>query len=550
LLLVRWLLYALAMEWSAEVSRMRAAVFVGLGFLLGCSQLTDTDDKLGGASGAVTFHRDVRPLLEQHCAGCHAAGGIGPFALGFDASEWADGPPSWTALAVSAVKERRMPPWMPDPSCHDMVRSRRLSDDDVAVFEGWAESKYALGAEKDYVAPEVEELALGTPTLEVAPTESYTPNTERPDDYRCFLLPQTFAEESYLTATNVTPGVVHEVHHVILYTIEAGQVAEAEALDAAEQGIGYTCFGGPGLGGAQNIGGWVPGMVPSVAPAESARVIAAGARIVMQVHYNTSHKDQQGVHADRTTAQLWLMSAGQKPKYRINTFPLANLDIRIEAGDASSVQKRTFSSPVKGTLVGVLPHMHTRGTSIEVKHTRGDVDTCLVRVPEWDFHWQQGYRYTEESYVEIERGDQLELTCVYDNSDNDQVVTWGEGTDDEMCLNYLEVRTLLEGNTLAEQCPEYPGCLDGCADGDVVCVIGCTQASSGCQSCTGGALGRCAIGRCQDEGLAIQACLGMCAGDAACARMNCALQSLAFFGCMEPHLRDGSCDDALATCGS
>jgi hypothetical protein len=343
---------------------------------------------------------------------------------------------------------------------------------------------------------------------------------------------------------------VHEVHHVILYAIEASQVAEAEALDAAEEGLGYTCFGGPGVGGAQNVGGWVPGTVPNVAPAESARVIQKGARIVMQVHYNTSHAGEQGLHPDQTRALLWFMEAGKKPKYRINTFPLANLDIEIKAGDANSVQKRTFSSPVKGTLTGVLPHMHTRGTSIEVMHTKDDVETCLTRVPKWDFHWQQGYRYSEDTYLELERGDKLELTCVYDNSDNSEDVRWGEGTNDEMCLNYLEIRTPFDGNTLADQCPQFPQCLDGCEDGDVVCVIGCTTATPGCQQCVGGSLGRCAIGRCQDEGLAIQACLGMCAGDSDCARMNCAAQSLAFFGCMEPHLRDGSCDGALESCGS
>jgi hypothetical protein len=492
----------------------------------------------------------VRPLLEQHCAGCHKPGGIGPFALGYDAKEWTNGVPSWASQAVAAVKARVMPPWMPDPSCHDMVRSRRLSDAEVAVFEKWAAGDFERGDEKDYQAPQFDTLDLGAPTLEMVPAEAYTPKTDRPDDYHCFLLPQSFDEESYLTATSVMPGIVHEVHHVILYTIEAGQVAEAEALDAKEDGLGYTCFGGPGVGGAQNVGGWVPGTVPSVAPAESARVIAKGARIIMQVHYNTSHAADQGLHADQTRAQLWLMKAGEKPKYRINTFPLANLDIEIEAGDANSVQKRVFSSPVQGTLTGVLPHMHTRGVSIEVKHTKDDTETCLVRVPKWDFHWQQGYRYTEETYLELARGDKLELTCVYDNAGNAEDVYWGEGTSDEMCLNYLEIRTPFDGNSLTDQCPQFPSCIDGCDENDVVCVIGCTTETPGCQSCVGGALGRCAIGRCQDEGLAIQACLGMCAGDKDCARMNCAVQSLAFFGCMEPYLRDGSCDGVLATCGS
>ena len=33
-----------------------------------------------GASG-LTWHKDVRPLFDRHCIGCHKAGEIGPFVL-------------------------------------------------------------------------------------------------------------------------------------------------------------------------------------------------------------------------------------------------------------------------------------------------------------------------------------------------------------------------------------------------------------------------------------------------------------------------------------
>jgi hypothetical protein len=500
-------------------------------------------------SGAVSFQRDVRPLLEQHCASCHTPGGIAPFSLGYDASEWEDGAPSWAAAAVKAVEERRMPPWMPDPECHELAHSRRLPDKAVAVFSGWQKGDFARGSESDYQPPgAVDAVVLGEPDLALSPSESYTPNTKLADDYRCFVLPQAFDEESYVTATTVSPGVVHEVHHVILYAIEASDVAAAQALDAAEEGPGYTCFGGPLIGGAQNVGGWVPGMVANVAPEGTARVLPKGAQLIMQVHYNLSHTMEQGLHADRTTARLWLMKAGQKPEYRLTTFPLANLDIAIPAGEANSVQTRMLTAPIAGTLVGVLPHMHTRGTHIEVTLKRDEQeDMCLVRVPAWDFHWQQGYRYKEEAYVELARGDRLELTCVYDNSDNDKDVYWGEGTSDEMCLNYLEIRTPFVGKTLESECPTYHECVEECEG--TVCMIGCTTATPECQACTGAGLAKCAVGRCQDEGLAFQACAGMCEGDSACVRANCAEVSLGFFACMEPHVRDGSCDSAFAGCG-
>jgi hypothetical protein len=128
-------------------------------------------------------------------------------------------------------------------------------------------------------------------------------------------------------------------------------------------------------------------------------------------------------------------------------------------------------------------------------------------------------------------------------------VFWGEGTSDEMCLNYLEIRTPFPGKTLESECPTYEACVDACAEGNLTCFVGCTTATPACQSCTGSGLARCAVGRCQEEGLAFQACAGMCAGDSACVRSKCLLQSGAFFGCMEPNVRDGSCDASFAACG-
>jgi hypothetical protein len=525
----------------------RFLLVLGLSLLGACGSSDSTSGKTGGASSEVTFHRDVRPLLETHCAGCHVTGGIAPFALGFTESEWKDGTPSWAADAVKAVEERRMPPWMPDPECHELTGSRRLSDEDVDVFKAWADNKFAQGDESEYRAPNEQPLDLGPASVEIAPKEAYTPNAKLSDDYRCFLLPHTFEEESFATASSVVPGVVHEVHHVILFGIDGAQASVAQALDDKEAGPGYTCFGGPGVDGAANIGGWVPGMVPNVAPDGAARVLPKGSRIIMQVHYNMAHAADQGVHADRTSTQLWLMKAGEKPKYRLTTFPLANLDIKIAAGDGNSVQTRMLTAPMEGTLVGVLPHMHTHGKRIEVTLKRDAGDMCLVRIPAWDFHWQQGYRYDAKAYVELERGEPLELTCVYDNSQGKKDVYWGEGTSDEMCLNYLEIRTPYRGKTLASECPTYEGCVQ--AASDLASFIGCTTATPQCQSCTGSGLARCAVGRCQDEGLGFQACAGMCAGDNACVKSKCLRESIAFFSCMEPNVRDGSCDASFEACG-
>ena len=129
-------------------------------------------------------------------------------------------------------------------------------------------------------------------TMPTAYTPS-APNGVGTDDYRCFLLDPRLTRDSFLTGTNVLPGNPDVVHHVILFRVDADQVAEAQAKDAAEHGEGWTCFGGTGLQGdfaqvddANWLGAWAPGARESLAPPGYGVRLDKGSRIVMQVHYN------------------------------------------------------------------------------------------------------------------------------------------------------------------------------------------------------------------------------------------------------------------------
>src|SRR5206468_5443390 len=84
-------------------------------------------------AGAVSFNRDIAPLLDKHCVACHHAGGIGPFPL-----------VSYTdvrrhASQIAAVtKQRYMPPWPPQPGYGNFADERRLSDEEISLFTSWA----------------------------------------------------------------------------------------------------------------------------------------------------------------------------------------------------------------------------------------------------------------------------------------------------------------------------------------------------------------------------------------------------------------------------
>jgi hypothetical protein len=539
--------------------------------LAACGDDTTTAPAAAEETATVTFHRDIRPLLETHCASCHVEGGAAPMALGWQPVEWGtpasphpSGAPTWAELAVSAVAAGRMPPWMPAPTdpggqaCAPLQGERRLTDAERALFASWAAQGYAKGKETDYVAPSTQPTPLTSPDVRLQPVAPYTPNRDRPDDYHCFLLPREFDADTFVVATSVEPGVRAMAHHALLFQIPPEQLGSIEALDEAEAGEGYTCFGGPGGSVSKTLGAWVPGSVPTVTPEGSAMVVTKGSRLVLQMHYNTvSLPTDAPTPADQSSVALWTMPAGATPTQRVESLPFAHLGISIEAGDPASKQQRTFTIPADGQLVAIAPHMHRLGTEIRVSFLDASGPRCLVDIPAWDFNWQQQYGLAEP--LTVKRGDQIRLDCTYDNSKEHQPVvngvrqeprkvTWGEGTSDEMCLTYVALMQPYERPPVV--CGDVEACQATCAAGDGGCFFDCATESGGqCGSCLVPALAQCALpAGCASPGLQLQSCLKECGDPVSCLRNDCAGPFDAFYACMQPYLESGQCNDKLAPC--
>ncbi|HIA05055.1 MAG TPA: hypothetical protein EYN66_24695, partial [Myxococcales bacterium] len=184
-------------------------------------------------------------------------------------------------------------------------------------------------------------------------------------------------------------------------------------------------------------------------------------------------------------------------------------------------------------------------------------ETCIVDVSAWDFNWQQFYLYESSDYLTTKAGDSMKLTCVYDNSpsnqpyiDNLQVqpkhVIWGEGTFDEMCLNYIIALSPWAEDKL---CPTVAPCLSGCDPGDSECFVIClTQNGADCADCLLPQMGKCATKYCPVQMQALNQCLDSCSGES-CLFEECSVQFNAAYICLEPHMTSGACDADLADCG-
>ncbi len=517
----------------------------------------------GPSDSETSYQAVVRAEIETNCLSCHVAGGIAPFAL-----DDVDTVQSLAPAIVAAVEDGTMPPYGYDDTCRDTLDSLALSDATKAVFTDWRAAGYPIDDEADYVAPEVEPPPeVRDADLVLIPEEGYLPTGDLNDDYRCLVLPQEFPEDTFVIAQDIKPDRVDLVHHVIIFEVTPDALEELDTLEANEDGPGYTCFGDSGLDSGLVVGGWAPGPSQVSLGGDSALRIRAGSKLVMQVHYNTVEAVlDSGGAPDRSELHLWTLPAGEEPDKLTTLFPVAHGGLYIEAGDAESVQTRTQRIPVDSTVVGTSPHMHLLGREMHTRILRTDGSSdCVTRVNDWDFNWQRSYFYKEELQPTLDLHDSVEITCVYDNSaanqpvvDGEQIdprnVTWGDGTFDEMCLNFLILETPYAGDGSGGMCGGFPGCLEGCDPDDPTCAVEC-MGSIGypCLSCGLESIlfSSCVQSECGGPLLAFNQCYqDRPAGVGFLDTMvdHCEDEWTAAAACVDPVLRAGTCSDDFAEC--
>ena len=451
---------------------------------------------------------EVAPIFAAKCAGCHTNGGIAPFSLTSARSAAAH------AEAILAMTQRgAMPPWPPGADSPPYVGAERriLTAGEKGLIARWVRGGAPIGA-GGTIAPVGGGSSAPGRDLALAPRRPYLPRAAVGglDDYHCFLLEPHLSQDVFVTSARIRPDRPDIVHHVILFAAEGANAVEARKLNAASHGRGWTCFGGPGLsetkptlraatsdrlGAPPWIGAWVPGHTTNDTPAGTGVLLHAGAAVVLQVHYNLTHRPSP----DRSRAVLRLVRARGSGLTPLETVlvpapvelpcprgmgsprcsraqavtdearkygPAAALiptgllylcnkslaDYPQDVGDAHAVST-ACDRPVTRRLriYGVAGHMHLRGTDIRVELNPGTSRArTLLHIPRWDFHWQDAY-YLEHP-LDASPGDTIRVSCRFDNSRRAQpilrgrrlaphYVLWGEGTTDEMCLGLLQVTT-------------------------------------------------------------------------------------------------------------
>ncbi len=437
---------------------------------------------------AVSYYNAIKAILLSKCLGCHKTNGIAPFEL-----DTYDKVNRRRALVRNAIQKRIMPPWQGDNSCNDYKNNFDLTDPQRAKIIKWIDDGALKGDPKDYKAPPPPG-AVGLPRVDVTlkiPTP-YKP-TRIPDDYRCFVLDWPAKKTKFITGFQVNPGNPKLVHHVIAYLATKSEAAYYEARDKRAAGQGYRCFGvSGGPAGIRWIGVWAPGVPGSPYAKDTGLRVEPGSKIILQVHYNVLTKnpkpDQTSIDfmmEDSVKKQAillpwtnpsWLSRKGMKiPAGQSNVkhdfkfdlfaaFPLFILYAKRQGAKPDELKKLEAIVKRLGSLTihTAMLHMHLRGQAGQLYLERSNKQSCLLKIPRWDFNWQLDFKLRKP--VTISSGDNIGISCTFDNSSAKQPIVggikqkpkdvyWGDGTNDEMCLGVFYI-TCQDKSKKTTPCPD------------------------------------------------------------------------------------------------
>jgi hypothetical protein len=412
---------------------------VGIGLPLSLVLAVHSRPSQDKAHKEPNFYRDVLPIVEGHCQGCHRAGGIAPMA--FETYEQAR---PYAAAIREAAEKRTMPPWFAEKGIARFSNDPSLSDAEIATLAAWAEGGAPGGnpADAPVARTWAERWTIPEPDLTVAFPEGVKIPADGIVDYTYVIVPTRFTEGRWVRASEVLPGMRENVHHAVVFvrppespwlrSAPAGKPFTAEMLENEDdrKAAKWTTN--------DILLVYAPGSTPDNWPEGMAKYVPAGSDLVFQMHYTTNGK------AGTDVTRIGLIFAKEEPKQRVLTLQLTNDHFVIPPGAPDYRVEARGTLPNDALLMSFFPHMHLRGKRFEYNIVKGDrsIET-LLRV-NYHFHWQMSYRLAEP--LALKAGTELQAVAWYDNSrgnahnpDPDVAVRWGEQTSDEMMVGFFDV---------------------------------------------------------------------------------------------------------------
>src|SRR5476649_428460 len=156
-----------------------------------------------------TFNKDVLPVLQKNCQGCHRPGEVAPMSF----LTYRETRP-WAKAMKAAVLSRKMPPWFADAQYGHFQNQRGLTEAETKTLVSWADNGAPEGDLKGKPAPvQFMEGWNIKPDVTIAIPNPFEVPASGIVEYQYIVVPTRFEKDVWVTAAEVRPGNRAVMHH-------------------------------------------------------------------------------------------------------------------------------------------------------------------------------------------------------------------------------------------------------------------------------------------------------------------------------------------------
>jgi hypothetical protein len=449
---------------SPSVTRLGVgitAVFAGLALSVPASAAEP--------KAAVTYAKDVAPIMQEKCQNCHRPGEVAPMSL----LTYQDTRPCARSIKQK-VQARLMPPWHIDKTVgiQSFKNDISLSDDQIDTISRWVDAGAPLGDAKDLPPAKVFEtnnewhlaaqFGQKEPDLIIRATP-YTMDAKTQDKWWKPVTDIGLTEMRWVRAVETRTRTIEGrkiLHHAVASLIQDEKLAPPEfrisSADAGNDDDPDT----PDRNAAGLFSEWAIGKTGDVYRDGSGKLLLPGSKISWDIHLSQAMGGETAVTAE-VELGVYLYPKGYTPKYRTiltNMGASRGRGIDIPPGQIAATQGFTVLRRGPARLENFQPHMHLRGKAMALEAILPNGQRQMLSfVNNFQFNWMNSYEYTDDDAPLLPQGTIISVTAWHDNTpgnkNNPDPTQWvgnGDRSIDEMAHAWVNVTYLTQEDYKAE----------------------------------------------------------------------------------------------------
>ena len=370
----------------------------------------------------LTYYKDVQPIVLNKCAPCHRPGESGPFSL----LDYED-VKKRNSFIKDVVKSGYMPPWKADNNYVHFANDRSLTSREKDIIIKWINSNAPPGRplNKPVIA---ESPVTGTmynrePNLVLKASDSFFVKGDGIERFVIFKIPYELPDSANVEAVEFFSNDKKLVHHAN-YAVHAVPDTSIDItktdpfINLTEDDRKKFDQYQPYRKTITYYGGWIPGTSYESYPGDIGWIMPRRGVILLTVHFAPSARDRQSING----VNFFFKKTPIRRTVKVISFGSGGIgqdDIRPIFYLLPNEKKR-FTLDVMNpgenfSIMYVWPHMHYLGKEFKAYILKPDGDTIkLVNIPDWDFRWQEIYRF--KKLIVAPKGSILHIEGYYDNS--------------------------------------------------------------------------------------------------------------------------------------